>query len=151
MKRRLTLISLTLATFALAACADNTPGGKAAHERHENFEAIGEAFDAINDQLESNAPDLATVKAETAKIAGLAPQVKNWFPAGSGPQDGKKTDAKAEAWSKPAEFAQAHTRFVDAVSALQAVAATGDMAAIGASAKTLGASCKGCHDKFKED
>lgn len=140
-----------IASLALAACADNSPGGKAAHDRHENFEAIGESFKAINDQLKSNAPDLAAVKAETAKIVGLAPQVKNWFPAGSGPQDGKKTDAKAEVWSKPAEFAQAHTRFVDAASALQAVVTTGDTAAIGASAKTLGASCKGCHDKFKED
>jgi cytochrome c556 len=77
--------------------------------------------------------------------------VKTWFPAGSGPQDGKKTDAKAEVWSKPAEFAQAHTRFVDAAKALQAVVTTGDMAAIGASTKTLGAACKGCHDKFRED
>jgi cytochrome c556 len=145
------LIPLVLGSLALGACADNTPGGKVAHERHENFEAIGDAFKAINDQLKSGAPDLASVKAETAKIAGLAPQVKTWFPAGSGPQDGKRTDAKAEVWSKPAEFAQAHTRFVDAARALQAVVATGDMAAIGASTKTLGASCKGCHDKFKED
>lgn len=144
-------VTALIASLTLAACADNTPGGKAAHERHENFEAIGESFDTVNDQLESGKPDLAAIKAETAKIAGLAPQVKNWFPAGSGPQDRKKTDAKAEVWSKPAEFAQAHTRFVDAAKALQAVVATGDTAAIGASAKTLGAACKGCHDKFKED
>ena len=144
-------VSVAAASLLLAGCADNTPGGKAAHERHENFEAIGDAFKVINDQLKKSAPDLAAVKAETAKIAGLAPQVKTWFPAGSGPQDGKKTDAKAEVWSKPAEFAQAHARLVDAAKALQAVVATGDVAAIGASTKTLGASCKGCHDKFRED
>jgi len=141
----------TLACLMLAACADNSPGGKAAHDRHEKFEEIGEAFKAISDQLKGGSPDLAAVKAETAKIAGLAPQVKDWFPAGSGPQDGKSTEAKAEIWTKPAEFQQATTRFVDASNALQAVVATGDAAAIGASAKTLGAACKGCHDKFRED
>jgi cytochrome c556 len=145
------LVSVVAASLLLSGCADNSPGGKAVHARHENFEALGDAFKKVNDQLKGNAPDLGAIKAETAKIAGLAPQVKSWFPAGSGPQDGKKTDAKAEVWTKPAEFAQAHARLVDAAKALQAVVVTGDTAAIAASTKTLGAACKGCHDKFKED
>lgn len=139
------------AGLALAACADNSPGGKAAHERHERFEEIGEAFKGINDQLKSGTPDLAAIKAGTAKIAGLAPQVKDWFPTGSGPQDDVRSDAKAEIWTRRTEFDQAAARLVDAANALSATVETGDTAAIAANAKTLGAACKACHDKFKED
>jgi cytochrome c556 len=147
MKRLLPLALLA----GLTACADNSPGGKVAQARHEQFEELGKAFKGINDQVKSGAPNFAAIKADSARIAGLAPQVQNWFAAGSGPQDGVKTDAKAEIWSQPAEFQQAAARFVDAANALQATVGTGDTAAVGATAKTLGAACKNCHDKFKED
>jgi cytochrome c556 len=139
------------AALGLAGCADSSPGGKAIHARHERFEEIGKAAKAIDDQLKGGKPDLAAVQADAAKIAGLAPQVKDWFPAGSGPQDGKRTDAKAEVWTRPAEFHQAAARLVDAANALKATAQTGDSAAIAATARTLGGACKGCHDKFKKN
>jgi cytochrome c556 len=144
---------LALVSLGLVACTapDNSPGGKAAHDRHEKFEEIGDAFDGINDQLKSGTPNLAQIKADAAKIAVLAPQVPNWFPVGSGPQDGKRTDARSEIWTQRGEFQQAAARFGDTVNALLATIETGDTAAMAASAKTMGAACKSCHDKFKED
>ena len=151
MKRALPFLALTSLLLPACSAPDNSPGGKAAHDRHERFEEIGAAFDSLNDQLKSGTPDFAEIKADAAKIASLAPQVKDWFPAGSGPQDGKSTDAKAEVWTQPAEFQQAAARFVAATKALTATVEAGDTAAIAASANTVGAACKNCHDKFKED
>jgi cytochrome c556 len=149
--KRLTLISLAIATAALTACADNTPGGKAAHERHENFEAIGEAFDTIADQVKDGKPDMAKVKPAADEIARLSPQIPQWFPAGSGPQDGKSTDALAAAWEKPEELRALAAKFDEAVKQLKAAADAGDPAALAAAVKAAGGTCKNCHDKFRED
>lgn len=149
MKRVLALIPL--ASLALAGCADNTPGGLAVKARHQHFEALGDSFKAVQDQLKKPSPDLAAIRADADKIATLAPQLKDWFPAGSGPQNGKRTDAKAEVWTQPGEFSQAAQRLVDGANAFKTAAAGSDAAAVGAAAKTLGAACKGCHDKYKKD
>jgi len=138
--------------LALAGCGGNadTPGGKAAQARHENFEAIGKAFKTIGDELKKGAPDLAGIQAQAATLNRLAPQVKDWFPAGSGPQDGVKTDALATVWQQPDEFGKAATRLTEAASALDAAAQSGDLAAVRGAVAPLGAACKGCHERFRE-
>ena len=138
--------------LALAGCggAPDTPGAKAAHARHENFEAIGKAFKTIGDELKKGAPDLAAIQAQAATVHRLAPQVKDWFPAGSGPQDGVKTDALAAVWQQPDEFGKAAARLTDASAALDAAAQAGDLAAVRGAVPPLGAACKGCHERFRE-
>lgn len=151
-----TIVPLPLALAAatsllLGACADNTPGGQAVRARHEHFEELGAAMKAIDGQLKADAPTSTTVKLSADKIAELAPRVKDWFPAGSGPQDGKRTDAKAEIWTRQAEFGAAATRLEAAAVALKAAADGGDAAMVRAAVKTVGAACKNCHDAFKAD
>lgn len=149
---KLFLLPGALLCVTLAGCggAPDTPGAKAAHERHENFEAIGKAFKTIGDELKKDAPDLAAIKAQTTKINGFAPQVKDWFPAGSSPKDGVKTDALATIWEQPDEFGKAAARFTEAAAALDAAAQSGDVAAVRGATGPLGASCKGCHERFRE-
>lgn len=140
-----------LAILALAACGNpDTPAGRAADARHENFEQIGDAFKVAADQLKESAPDLAKIQAASATINGFAPKVEGWFPAGSGPADGIKTDALQAIWEKPAEFKQAAAKFVEESGKFNALAQAGDLAAIGEGMKGLGGACKGCHDKFRE-
>lgn len=140
-----------LMALSLAACGNpDTPAGRAADERHENFEAIGDAMKAIGDQLKEGAPDVTKIQAASAVINGFAPKVESWFPAGSGPDDGIKTDALQAIWQKPDEFKQATAKFVEASGAFDAAAKSGDVAAMGAAMKGLGGSCKDCHDKFRE-
>lgn len=137
--------------LALAACGrPDTPGARAAHDRHENFEAIGSSFKTIGDELKKGAPDIAKIRDGAAKIHGFAPQVKDWFPAGSGPQDGVKTEALATIWQQPDEFQKAAARLVDAAAALNAAAQSGDLAAVRGAVPALGGACKGCHDRFRE-
>lgn len=140
-----------LACLALTACGGpQTPGEKAAYERHERFEALGKAFKTLGDELKKDAPDIARIKESAAAINGDAGQLRTWFPAGSGPQDGVKTEALEAAWKQPDAFAQATTKFAEAAAALNAAAQTGDLAQVRGAVLPLGGTCKGCHDKFRE-
>lgn len=145
------LMPLAVLAVTLAGCADKSPGGIAAHERHENFEEIGEAFKTIGDEVKGGSPDMAEVKTAADQLAALAPHILDWFPAGSGPQDGKRTHALEEAWTKPDELRAAAEKLVQAVPSLTEAADAGDVAALGAAVKEVGGACKNCHDKFRKD
>jgi cytochrome c556 len=141
-----------LLSLTLAACGGaDTPGQKAANERHENFEEIGDSFKTITDELKKTAPDVAKIREGAARINGFAPQVRDWFPAGSGPQDGVKTDALATIWEQPDAFQQAAARLADEAAAMNTAAEAGDLAAVRGAVLGLGGACKNCHDRFREE
>jgi cytochrome c556 len=140
-----------LLCFALAACGNpDTPGGRIADLRHENFEEIGDAFKVVSDQLKAGKPDVAAIQAAAVTINGFAPKVDTWFPAGSSPADGIKTDALPAIWEKPAQFKAAAAKLVDEAAKFNTLAQAGNLAAIGNGMKALGGACKNCHDTFRE-
>lgn len=153
--------SLSAAVFlapllALSACGNpDTPGGRAADARHENFEALGDAFKTIDDELKAQAPDAQKVRAAAATVAAKAKDMPGWFPAGSGPADGLKTEAKAEVWTKPDEFRTVMTAFQDSSAKLLAAAdgfAAGQpVVGLQEAVKQAGGTCKKCHEGFKAD
>ncbi|HEX9948303.1 MAG TPA: cytochrome c [Allosphingosinicella sp.] len=118
-------------------------------QRHENYEKIGDAMKAISRELKGENPNLGNLRAGAATIAQLAPQVPTWFPAGTGPGVGK-TDARAEIWSKPEDFAAKSQDFREAAAAFETAARGSDLAAIRSAHAKLGKSCKGCHDLYRE-
>ena len=118
-------------------------------ERHENYERIGDAMKVLGREIKGDSPDLAQVRGSADTIAQLAPQVKTWFPAGTGPDVGK-TEAKAEIWQKPEDFAAKARDFEQAAARFQTAARGTDVAAIRAAHGDLGKSCKGCHDLYRE-
>jgi len=150
---RLTTLAAGLMILGLAACSRNpdTPAGRAADARHEKFEEIGEAAKTVFDQLKAKEPDMAAIRSAAGTIKALAPQIPDWFPAGSGPDDGIRTDALPTVWTRPAEFKAAAARFLDESTRFHALAQGDDVKAIGAGAQALGGACKGCHDKFREE
>ena len=119
-------------------------------QRHEDYEKIGDSMKVISRQLKGDSPDLAQVRQNAGVIATLAPQVQGWFPAGTGPDVGK-TEAKAEIWQKPEDFAAKSRDFTKAAQAFQAAANGGDLAAIRSAHGNLGKSCKACHDLYREE
>jgi cytochrome c556 len=150
MKRFVPLAPLLASSFVLAACGGpQTPGAKAAHERHEHFEALGKDFKAVGDALKKDTPNVEAIRTRTAAINAAAPEVKTWFPAGSGPQDGVKTHALATVWTQPDDFGRAAAKLTDAAAALDAAAQSGDLAAVRGAVPPLGGACKGCHDRFR--
>lgn len=119
-------------------------------ERHENYEKIGDAMKAVSRELKSESPDLAIVRQNAAAITEVAPRIRTWFPAGTGPDVGK-TEAKAEIWQDPKDFAAKAVAFNEAAKAFQQASQGSDVAAIRAAHADLGKSCKACHDLYREE
>jgi cytochrome c556 len=147
MKRAVPAILIVAAAFALIGAA--SPGATAAQERHHHFHEIGRAFKDVTDQLKRRPADFTKARTAAAAVATLAPQVKGWFPAGSGPQDGVKTQARAEAWTNRAELDRLADRFAAAAQQLKAAADGGDLAALKLAVRATGETCKSCHQTFK--
>jgi cytochrome c556 len=133
-----------LATVAVAA----TPK-QVIEARQGKYKTIGKSTKAIFDELRKPAPDMAVFRANGPTLVKLSSELPRWFPKGTGPEAGVKTAAKADIWAKPAEFRTAAVNFNAAARAFNAAAIKGDGAAVGAAARTLGGTCKACHDNFK--
>jgi cytochrome c556 len=121
---------------------------KAMHERHEGMEAIGDAMKLVSGELKKGSPDLAKVRSGAATFARYAPQVKGWYPPGTGPDVGK-TRAKVEIWQKPEDFRSKAGQFEKAAQAFNAAARGTDLAAIRTAHADLGKACKACHELYR--
>jgi cytochrome c556 len=118
--------------------------------RHDHYHELGDSFKVIRDQIKTDKPDLAAIKTAAKVVNDAAANQEKWFPAGSGPEAGK-TQAKAEIWTKPAEFKTAMKNFADAAPKLQSAANSGDVAAIKTAFADTGKTCKGCHETFRAE
>lgn len=142
---RITLLAaLTLPVAAFAA------GPNVYKARHANFEAMGRAMKGTADQFKSGTPNLAVIKTNANTLAAAAPKVAGYFPQGSGVEGNPKSEALPAIWQKPADFAAANKKLVDATKAYQAAVATGDLEQIKAAFGAVGGSCKSCHESFRK-
>lgn len=121
---------------------------KVMHDRHEGMEDIGDTMKLVSAELKKDSPDMAKVRGAAATFARYAPQVKGWYPPGTGPDVGK-TRAKAEIWQKPADFRAKALAFEKSAKAFQAAARGNDLSAIRAAHASLGKNCKACHDPYR--
>ncbi len=146
--------SVIVATAALGAVAVASAAAadvvSVIQARQAHFKEIGKAAKAMSEQLRSPAPALPAIQSAVRQIDMLAPQLPSWFPAGSGPAAGVKTQAEAEIWTKPDEFKHDAAAFAEAAHKLDMVAAGGDLSAIRAQAQAMGQTCKTCHEAFRQ-
>jgi cytochrome c556 len=120
------------------------------HERHEKYEALGDAMKAVSRELKGAKPDLAVVRKNAGIINAFAPQIPGLFPPGTGPDAGK-TEAKAAIWQKPDDFVAKSRDFTAAAKAFNAAAQGSDRAAIRAAHAAMGKTCKACHDLYRAE
>jgi len=121
---------------------------KVMHDRHEGMEEIGDAMKLVSGELKKDSPDLAKVRSGAATFARYAPQVKGWYPPGTGPDVGK-TRAEVEIWQKPDDFHAKALQFEKSSKAFSAAASGNDLAAIRAAHADLGKACKACHEPYR--
>lgn len=164
MRRMTTIAATVLALAGVAACnrgeapvAGNEAGaeggdGSAAdtiRARQANYKEMARASKAIGDQLKARNPSVEDIQANAARLADLAPQILSWFPAGSGPEAGVRTRAKAEIWQEQERFGDAAGQFIAATQEFSTIAGTGDLDAIRAAQAEIGPACRNCHDRFR--
>jgi len=144
-------VSFTLTLSGILFAADAEEIKTVMDERHENFEAIGKSFKTIRDQARSDNADLAKVTEAATTINILAKQIDTWFPEGSGPESGNETEAKAEIWQQREKFTNAAQRLVTESEKYLARLQSDGVSAVPGGIRSLGGSCKNCHDDFRID
>jgi cytochrome c556 len=113
-------------------------------DRHMTMEMVGDAMKPLGAIAKKQAPfDAAVVKASATTIAENLEKAATLFPTGSG---GGESKAKPEIWTDAAGFEKA---MKDAHAAAVALQSVKDEAAFGPALGAVGASCKGCHDKYR--
>jgi cytochrome c556 len=133
----------------VSAPAGPLTAAQAYEVRSERYKEMGDSMKAIGRELKGSAPDVARIQREAATLAALAEQMAGWFPTGSGPDVHAKSKAKAEVWSDPQGFAEAHRGYMEQTQSFKRVADDGDIEQIRAAAQSLGKSCGQCHDKYR--
>jgi cytochrome c556 len=132
-----------------AAVAAGLSSADAAKARMEHMKGLGAASKAVVEQLKSGAPDLAVIKVQAGKIDDGAKALPTWFPAGSGQSADPKSEALPVVWTDAAGFQAKAKTFADAAAKFDAIAQSGNAAAVGAAFHDVGAACKGCHETYK--
>ncbi|MGE0667602.1 MAG: cytochrome c [Sphingomonadales bacterium] len=118
--------------------------------RHALMDVVGshtQSFFAILQGKVSHPEDMSW---HADSLAEASKRVKGAF-AQSTAGSGVKTEAKDAIWAAGSEFPKLAGDLEKAAASLSAAVKAKDQAAIGAAAKAVGAACKGCHDKFKEE
>lgn len=139
-------LSLVLGFAYHAAAEIDNPEAEAKY-RHDVMEAIGGHMGSMSVILRNqihleDLPDHAEAMLAMARISPFI------FPEGS---DTPKSDALDEVWDEPEAFDEAMDEFIAAAENMVAAVDTGDSAKIGKAMRSLGGTCKGCHDDFKAE
>ena len=112
-------------------------------DRKANFKANNASMRAIGGAIGGG--DFETVTREAERIAAWAMVMPDFFPEGSG----EGTSAKPAIWTDFIGFKDAAEANYYAAQELIAAAAKQDADAAGEALRTIGGTCKGCHQKFK--
>lgn len=119
--------------------------------RKLNFLDLGAAFKAVGDELRAGRSNSATVQFSVDAVARYSTQVSQWFPEGTGPESGFRTDALPAIWEQPEEFAAALRDFEARAALFAEASRSGDASALQTNFQLVGATCVSCHDKFRKD
>ena len=123
---------------------------KAIDYRKGVMRANGAHLGAIGAILKGEAGDASHIAAHAAALAGLATMLPDIFADGTGPDSGVETRALPAIWDDQAKFNEVVAAAQAEATKLAEVAASGDMAAIGAQVGALGQnSCGACHEGFR--
>ena len=136
----------SLATLAVAILIGTTAfvaNAGVVEDRKANFKANNASMRAIGGAIGGG--DFETVTREAERIAAWAMVMPDYFPEGSG----EGTSAKPAIWTDFIGFKDAAEANYYAAQELIAAAAKQDADAAGEALRTIGGTCKGCHQKFK--
>jgi cytochrome c556 len=147
---RTSLLCVALSGLLASSCAlaQVKPEDALAY-RKSAFGLIVWNFGPMSGMVRGKLPwDDAEFAKRAARVAQLAPMLEEGFPQGSKVGD---SAASAEIWSNWADFQSKMLSFQTEAAKLAQVASGSDAEATKAQFGKVGAACKACHDKYKED
>jgi cytochrome c556 len=148
MKRMMTAAVIGLACLAGTAGAQAPQAADVIKGRQAAMMLSGVAMASIKGAADAGQP-LASQRFATRSLSRWAHALPGMFPAGSGPEAGVRTNAKAEIWTDRAGFEARAADYAAAADRLAELAAGEDAAAFGAQWTAVRATCQACHDAYK--
>ncbi len=118
--------------------------------RVAGYRALGAAFKTANDAIRRRDYSSPQLRKASARIASSARSQYRWYPISSRPASGLKTAARPEIWSNRSDFKKLQDGFTVQAKRFQSAVAGGDASKVRSEARRLGASCKSCHDRFRQ-
>ena len=149
LKSALALSFVSAAFLAAPASAESDPN-EAIKFRKAIMEVVGGHTVALFAILQQKVPHQDALIYHAENLAAIAKHTKPAFEQNTAGKGNEETTAKDIAWDGP-EFMERLGGLETASANLSAALKSGDGAAIGAAAQELGGSCKGCHDKFRDE
>ena len=147
MKRMITAAVIGLTCLAGAAGAQ-APAADVIKGRQAAMMLSGAAMGSIKTAIDSGqAP--ASQRFSTRALSRWAHAVPGMFPAGSGPEAGVQTNARAEIWTDRAGFEARAAAYAAAADRLAETAGGEDAAAFSEAWTAVRRSCQACHDAYK--
>ena len=124
---------------------DGTPG--IIKERMDKFQESKNLMRTINKSLSDNNFDIIRESAE--KLNKWAIEMHKYFPKGSKANSSNKSQASDNIWSDPEGFKKAIKTFENASAKLIKISKNKNIDDTVSSFREVAASCKGCHQKFR--
>ena len=116
-------------------------------ERMEKFQESKNLMRTINKSLSDNNFDVITQSAE--KLNKWANEMHEYFPKGSEANTSNKSQASDNIWSDPEGFKKAVKKFEITSAKLIKISQNKNIDDTVSSFREVAASCKGCHQKFR--
>ena len=148
MKRIITAAAIGLAGMVGVTRAQAPPAEEVIKGRQGAMMLSGVAMASIKGAIDAGQP-LASQRFSTRSLARWAHAVPGMFPAGSGPEAGVPSNARAEIWSDRAGFEARAADYAAAADRLAELAAGDDAAAFAGQWTAVRATCQACHDGYK--
>lgn len=143
------ILSLTICTgllIAMPSFAADEEENPAAEYRHEVMETLGTNVAALVKVLTNKVDAPGHLQIQADSLSHLAKLIVDLFPEGS--QGGH---ALPLIWEEPDQVKEAANAAAEATAALFTAAKSGDRSATMKAFRGVGESCKGCHERYKEE
>jgi cytochrome c556 len=145
---RLALAAVGLAAALPAAAQFQKPEDAIKYRQSAMF-VLGQHFGRLGAMANGKVPfDAASAQANAEVVLAMSKLPFVGF--GEGTDKGGNTKAKAEIWTKKADFDSKGKSMQDEIVKLAASAKTGNLDQIKAAFDGAGKSCKACHDDYRE-
>ena len=140
---KLLTVSITLSAMLLSSVAANED---VAEYRHLMMESIGAHMKSANMILRGQLDNWDHLQVHAEALRELGDIMPSLFTEGS-----EGGEALEVIWEEPEEFSKRVVTFQDAASSFASAATGDDRAAVGEAFGQVGRSCKGCHDRYREE
>lgn len=145
---KLLSLGCALLAFSGVAAAQFAKADDAIKYRKNALFVMQQHYARIGAMVSGKAPFDAKTAADNAAIAETMASLP-WAAFGENTDLGD-TKARPEIWKEPAKFKQAAEKMQTEMAKLAAAAKTGNLDSIKAAFRATSASCKACHDDFRD-